>query len=95
MSEKRLPTFFKILIWFYLILSAGALATALLDPSDDPLAAIFLVFVAMPWVLALDRVTEAAGIDSYWFNLSFACLGVLANAGVLYGLGRLFRKRSP
>lgn len=82
-----------ILITLYLTVSVFALAVALWDPAGDSLSAIYLVVVAMPWTFALSWIMDGLGIDSYWFNMAFLGAGILVNALLLYGLGRLLRHR--
>ena len=43
----------RILIGLYLAFGVFAVAGVIIDPSDDPLSAVFLAMAAMPWTLAL------------------------------------------
>ena len=92
MTEQRMPLYLKIPICIYLLTSADAPALALTDPSNDPLAAVYLVLVAMPWILTLEWLNRITGLDSYAFNIVYACLCVCSDAGLLYLLGRSFRR---
>ena len=82
-----------ILITLYVAVGAFALAVALWDPASDSLSAIYLVVVAIPWTFVLSWITDGSGIDSYWFNMAFLSTGVLVNALLLVGLGRLLQRR--
>lgn len=82
-----------ILITLYSAVGAFALALALWDPSRDSLSAIYLVAVAIPWTFVVSWIIDLSGMDSYWFNMVFLGAGVLVNALLLYGLGRLVQRR--
>ncbi len=82
----------RILIALYLAFGLFAVAVVIIDPSDDPLSAIFLVFAAMPWTLALSWLSERVGELPVWLNLTLLSIGILVNAAVLYGLGRLLHR---
>jgi hypothetical protein len=94
MPGRRFPLFLKILIFVYLILGAFALAVALWDPASDPLAAIYLVLVAVPWTLVLSWIMDDLRVDSHWFNMVFLSAGILINALLLFGLGRFLQRRN-
>ena len=82
----------RILIGLYLAFGLFAVAVVIIDPSDDPLSAVFLVIAAMPWTLALSWLVERVGELPVWLNLTLLSIGVLVNAAVFYGLGRLVRR---
>ena len=83
----------RILIGLYLAFGVFAVAVVIIDPSDDPLSAVFLAMAAMPWTLALSRLVERVGELPVWLNLTLLCVGVLINAAVLYGVASLFHRR--
>lgn len=92
--------FFKILLALYLAFGVFAVAVIFIDPSDDPLSAVFLVIAAMPWTLILGAVTDGFGEPPAWASLTLLSLGVLVNAALIYGLGQLIvryigRRASP
>lgn len=93
MTDKRFPLAIKVLLGLYLAASAFALAVALWDPGSDSLSAIYLVLVAIPWTFVLGWITDALKLDSYWFNMGFLAAGILVNAFLLFGLGRLIQRR--
>lgn len=93
-EQQRLPAPLQVLLWAYVPASLTALAAALTDPSDDPLAAVFLVLVAAPWIWALDWVNATIGADSRGLNVAFACLGVVVNATLPCVPGWLVAARS-
>lgn len=64
----------------------------IIDPSDDPLSAVFLAIVAMPWTLALSWLVDRVGELPVWLNLMLLSVGILVNAVVLYGLGGLLSR---
>jgi hypothetical protein len=82
----------RILIGLYLAFGLFAVAVVIIDPSDDPLSAVFLVIAAMPWTLALSWLAERVGELPVWLNLTLLSIGVLVNAAVFYGLSRLLRR---
>jgi hypothetical protein len=82
----------RILIGLYLAFGLFAVAVAIIDPSDDPLSAIFLVVAAMPWTLALSWLVERVGELPVWLNLTLLSIGVLVNAAVFYGLASLLHR---
>jgi hypothetical protein len=65
----------------------------LIDPSNDPLAAVFLVAAASPWTLVLSALVDRAGELPAWFNLLLLSAGILVNAAVLHGVERLLAGR--
>jgi membrane protein DedA with SNARE-associated domain len=73
----------------YLAFGVFAVVVIFIDPSDDPLSAIYLVIAAMPWTVVLDAVTDRIGELPTWANLTLLSLGVLFNAAIIYALGRL------
>ena len=89
---QSIPAPLKFFIWLYLALAGLSLAIALLNPSGDPLGAIFLVLLSMPWTLVLTSLNDALEIESVWFNYGFLGFGVGVNAAVLYGIGVLILK---
>lgn len=82
----------RILIGLYLAFGLFAVAVVIIDPSDDPLSAVFLVIAAMPWTLALGWLAESTGELPVWLNLTLLSIGILANAALLYGLMRLLHR---
>jgi membrane protein DedA with SNARE-associated domain len=78
----------RILVGLYLAFGLFALVVAVVDPSDDPLAAVFLVMAAMPWTLLVGWIEDRIGEAPVWVNLVLLSLAVLLNAALLYGLGR-------
>jgi uncharacterized membrane protein YgdD (TMEM256/DUF423 family) len=88
----------RILIRLYLAFGIFAVAVVIIDPSDDPLSAVFLVMAAVPWTFALSALVDRVGEPPVWFNLVFLATGILINAGLLYALGlglrRLLERRS-
>ena len=92
-TRGRLPTPLWILLGLYLAFGVFALAVVLIDPSDDPLAAVFLVLAALPWTLLVSALNDWTGEWPVWLNLASLSAGVLANAALLYGLGRLVFRR--
>jgi membrane protein DedA with SNARE-associated domain len=79
----------RILIGLYLAFGLFAVAVVIIDPSDDPLSAVFLAIAAMPWTLALSWLVERVGELPVWLTLTLLSIGVLVNAAVCYGLGTL------
>ena len=90
--SRSIPNPLKFFIWFYLALGGLSLAIAILDPSNDPLAAIFLILLAMPWTLILTSLNDALGWESVTFNYGFLSVGIGINAAILYGIGVLIMK---
>ena len=68
-----------------------AVAVVIIDPSDAPLSAVFLAIAALPWTLALSWVVDRVGELPVWLNLSLMSAGILVNALILYGAGRMLR----
>lgn len=89
---RSIPNPLKFFIWTYLALGGLSLAIAILNPGHDPLGAIFLVLLAMPWTLILTSLNAAMGWESVWFNYGFLSVGIGVNAAILYGIGRLIMK---
>ncbi len=85
----------RILTGLYLAFGLFAVAVVIIDPSDDPLSAVFLAIAAMPWTLALGWLVDRTGELPVWLNLVLLSAGVLANAALLYGLMRLLRRVYP
>ena len=83
----------RILIGLYLAFGVFAVAVVIIDPSDDPLSAVFLAIAAMPWTLALSWLVDRVGELPGWLNLVLLSIGILINATVVYGLGRLLHRR--
>ena len=79
----------RILLALYLAFGVFAVVVIFIDPSDDPLSAIYLVIAAMPWTVVLDAVTDRIGELPNWANLTLLSLGVLFNAAIIYAVGRL------
>jgi membrane protein DedA with SNARE-associated domain len=82
----------RILIALYLAFGVFAVAVVIIDPSDDPLSAVFLAIAAMPWTLALGWLVDRVGELPVWLNLVLMSIGILVNAAMLYGLGRLLSR---
>ena len=82
----------RILIALYLAFGVFAVAVVIIDPSDDPLSAVFLAVAAMPWTLALGWLVDQVGELPVWLNLVLMSIGLLVNAAMLYGLGRLLSR---
>jgi membrane protein DedA with SNARE-associated domain len=82
----------RILIALYLAFGVFAVAVVIIDPSDDPLSAVFLAIAAMPWTLALSWLLDRVGELPVWLNLVLMSIGILVNAAMLYGLGRLLSR---
>ena len=82
----------RILIGLYLAFGVFAVAVVIIDPSDDPLSAVFLAMAAVPWTFLLSALVDQAGELPVWFNLLFLAAGILVNAAVLYALGRGLRR---
>ncbi len=75
---------------------AIALASAVIIPfGDDPLDGIFLVLLAMPWVILTGAIIDSLAIDSMLINVALLAAGIAINAWILWMLGHwLFcRKR--
>ena len=51
----------------------------IIDPSDDPLSAMFLAIAGLPWTLALGWLIDRTGELPVWFNLVLLSAGILAN----------------
>lgn len=60
-------------------------------PQRRPLSAVFLAIAALPWTLALSWVVDRVGELPVWLNLSLMSAGILVNALILYGAGRMLR----
>jgi hypothetical protein len=82
----------RILIGLYLAFGVFAVAVVIIDPSDDPLSAVFLVMAAVPWTFALSALADRVGELPVWFNLMLLGAGILVNAGLLYALGLGLRR---
>jgi hypothetical protein len=82
----------RILIALYLAFGVFAVAVVIIDPSDDPLSAVFLAIAAMPWTLALSWLIDRVGELPGWLNLVLMSIGILVNAALIYGLGRLLSR---
>jgi membrane protein DedA with SNARE-associated domain len=52
---------------------------------------VFLAIAALPWTLALSWVVDRVGELPVWLNLSLMSAGILVNALILYGAGRMLR----
>jgi len=81
----------RILVGLYLAFGVFAVAVVIIDPSDAPLSAVFLAIAALPWTLALSWVVDRVGELPVWLNLSLMSAGILVNALILYGAGRMLR----
>lgn len=77
----------RILIGLYLAFGVFAVAVVIIDPSDDPLSAVFLALAAVPWTFVLSALVDRFGELPVWFNLLFLGAGILVNATLLYALG--------
>ena len=82
----------RMLIALYLAFGVFAVAVVIIDPTDDPLSAVFLAIAAMPWTLALGWLVDQVGELPVWLNLVLMSIGLLVNAAMLYGLGRLLSR---
>jgi hypothetical protein len=81
----------RILLGVYIAFGLFAVAVIFIDPSDDPLAAVFLIIAAFPWTWLL---SDRLGERPFWFNLVFLSAGVVVNAVFLFRLGNLSRRRA-
>jgi hypothetical protein len=82
----------RILIGLYLAFGVFAVAVVIIDPSDDPLSAVFLAIAAVPWTFVLSALFDRVGELPAWFNLVFLGAGILVNAGFLYAFGLGLRR---
>jgi len=82
----------RVLLGLYIAFGVFAVAVIFIDPSDDPLAAVFLIIAAFPWTWLLSWLSDRLGELPFWFNLGFLCTGVTANASLLFWLGTLSRR---
>ncbi len=90
--SQSIPAPLKFFIWIYLAFGGLSLAITVLNPGNDPLGAIFLVLLSMPWTLVLTSLNNALGWESVAFNYGFLSVGLGINAAILYGLGVLITK---
>jgi hypothetical protein len=79
----------RILLGLYLAFGLFAVAVVIIDPSDDPLSAVFLAIAAIPWTLALGWLVDRVGELPVWLNLTLMSASILVNALLIYGAGRL------
>lgn len=83
----------RTLLMLYLAFAVFALVVAIWDPSNDPLAAVFLVIAAMPWTLAASWLMDQVASQPPWLGYVLLSLGVVLNALLLLTLSRWLDRR--
>ena len=80
-SRSKLPV---IVTAIYLLLSLAAFALMFVSMNTDNMAAIFAIFVSLPWSTLFFSLFDASGSDSVVFNTILMLIGVAINASILY-----------
>ena len=82
-----------IVTGIYILLVVGAFAVMFMAKEDESLAGIFVVLVAMPWIVLLSWIIDSLGVDSIVFNSVFSALGCMLNAWIIYSATSFLSKR--
>ena len=82
-----------IVATIYILLAVGAFAVMFMAREDESLAGIFVVLVAMPWIILLSWVTDYFSLDSIVFNTVFSALACMLNAWIIYSAISFLSKR--
>lgn len=70
------------IVGIYLVLALASMAV--IPFADDPLGAIFLVLLAMPWTIPIGALLDSLALDSAPISTALLGLGVALNAWILW-----------
>jgi hypothetical protein len=79
----RMRPFAIAIATLYSLAGIGALFIGFVLPSDDPLAAVYVVLLSTPWIQLLSRLHRFAEGPA-WVGIALATAAIALNAGLLW-----------